>query len=273
METPDPWISVSTISWRTHLIVIREDPLVSKNDILRLLEPAQKSWSLPAQVPGLFYSQTMQGPITASLTPQLLCSPIWDSRNSPPQVSLSHFRRQDRLLVWDWADRSFWQAQSEHSTKWSNHNKNINTNNGIIINTISISLGHKPKYRHRERWLHLNYFRNWITQQASLKYFSLSNPMLAICSHPSTHQQLTPQLIPLLINSLIHLLFLKCCPYSLYSTASLHSSITTSYRKPSVITPVFNTLWSDPFWHLQVGTVLSEWNLLFYIYAIHYGSH
>lgn len=69
METPDPRISVSTISWRTHLIVIRENPLVSKNDILRLLEPTQKSWSLLAQVPGLFYSQTMHGPFTASLTP------------------------------------------------------------------------------------------------------------------------------------------------------------------------------------------------------------
>lgn len=240
-----PSKNICTHSWSTHLI--KEDVVPGK-DILRLFEAAQKSWFLLAHLLGLSYSQTMRSPITASLTPSSSILPFgsWDSRNSHPRLFLSHFGRQDRLLVWDWTDRNFWQVQSEHSTNWSNPQKNISTNNGIIMNTISISLGHKPNTGiEKDDYIHTISETVWITQQTPLRYFSLSNPMLAIFPHPSTHQQLNPQLIPLL-NSLIHLHFLRCCPYSLYLTASLHI---TCYRKASTITPVFNTLCLHHLWH------------------------
>lgn len=101
LGTPDPWLRFS--KWSTHLIIIRESPLVPRNDILRLWEPAQKSCFLLAQLLGLFYCQTMQSPITASVTPRPSILPFggWDSRNSTPRMSLSHLMRQDHMLVWN----------------------------------------------------------------------------------------------------------------------------------------------------------------------------
>lgn len=196
----------------------------------------------------------MHSPITTSLIPSV--PPFSYLATEIPGTVL---HRCFCHILGDQEDRPFWQAQSEHSTNQSNHNKNINTNNGIIINIISTLLRCKPKYRHGEKWLPPKRFKNWITQQSSLRYFSLSNPMLPIFPHPSANQQL----IPLLINSLCFsgsAAPFPCTWQQVYTAQSL---------PPTGSLPLFalTTL-------ALTGRISAVWkNFLFYIYSIYYGSH
>ena len=113
IETLEPWFSISTVPGGTHLIISREGPLIPRNDILSLLEPAEKLWSLLAQLQELSYSQIMHNLIIASLTSISSILPFGscNSRISVPQASLSHFRRWYSMLGLglDEAHRGFWQ--------------------------------------------------------------------------------------------------------------------------------------------------------------------